>query len=134
MTPQEETLFRVLRILESRPDITQRELASRIKLSIGKTNYLLKALIGKGAVKIDNFKKSDAKLRKLIYLLTPAGLSLRLHLTQDYLARMEIQYEALKVEIEALKSETVRYYHTDGSSEYRGSAPGAPRQRRAAGG
>jgi len=105
MTPKEEAQFRVLRILETHPDITQRELAERIGLSVGKTNYLLKALIEKGAVKIDNFRKSESKLRKLAYLLTPTGLSLRLQLTQDYLCRVQKQYEALKAEIIALEAE-----------------------------
>ena len=105
MTPQEEARFRVLRILEKNPDITQRELAEQMGLSLGKTNYLLNALLDKGAIKMENFRRSDSKLKKMAYLLTPAGISDRIHLTQSYLARKQVEYEALKAEIESLQQE-----------------------------
>ena len=103
---QEEVHFRVLRILEKSPEITQRELAEQVGLSLGKTNYLLNALIDKGAIKIKNFRKSETKLKKIAYLLTPEGISLRLRLTQSYLECKQLEYDALKAEIESLQRES----------------------------
>lgn len=107
MTPQQQAHFRVLQILGEHPEINQRDLAQRLGVSLGKTNYLLNALIEKGWIKIGNFQRSDEKLRKIAYLLTPAGIRQRIHLTQGYLARKEAEYEALKVEIAALRRQAV---------------------------
>ena len=103
MTPQQQAHFRVLQILGEYPEINQRELAQRLGVSLGKTNYLLSALIEKGWIKIGNFRRSESKLKKVAYLLTPAGIRHRVRLTQGYLARKEAEYEALKAEIEALR-------------------------------
>ena len=65
------------------------------------------SLINKGAVKIGNFQRGDNKLNKIAYLLTPSGLSERLHLTQRYLARKKAEYEALRAEIEALEKDEI---------------------------
>ena len=103
MTPQEQAHFRVLQILGEHPEINQRELAQRLGVSLGKTNYLLNALIEKGWIKIGNFRRSESKLRKVAYLLTPAGIRHRIRLTGAYLARKEAEYDALKAEIDALR-------------------------------
>ncbi len=103
MNPQEQAHFRVLQILSEHPEINQRDLAQRLGVSLGKTNYLLNALIEKGWIKIGNFRRSESKLKKIAYLLTPAGMRQRIRLTQGYLARKEAEYEALKTEIEALR-------------------------------
>ena len=103
MTPQQQAHFRVLQILGEHPDINQRELAQRLGVSLGKTNYLLNALIEKGWIKLGNFQRSESKLKKFGYLLTPAGIRHRVRLTQGYLARKEAEYESLKAEIESLR-------------------------------
>jgi len=103
MNPQQQAHFRVLQILTEHPEINQRDLAQRLGVSLGKTNYLLNALIEKGWIKIGNFRRSESKLKKVAYLLTPAGIHHRIRLTQGYLARKEAEYEALKAEIAALR-------------------------------
>lgn len=107
MTPNQEAHFRVLKALERNPDITQRELAAQLGLSLGKTNFLINALLDKGAIKMENFRRSDTKLKKIAYLLTPSGIAERLQLTQAYLERKRHEYEILRTEIETLEREAV---------------------------
>ena len=107
MTPEEQAHFRVLKAIEDNPDITQRELAERLGLSLGKTNFLINALLEKGAIKMENFRRSDTKLKKIAYLLTPSGIAERLRLTQGYLERKRHEYENLRAEIEALEQDTL---------------------------
>ncbi len=71
--PEEEAHFRVLQAVARQPDITQRELAEQLGLSLGKTNFLINALLEKGAIKMEGFRRSDTKLKKIAYLLTPSG-------------------------------------------------------------
>lgn len=101
---QEDTYFRVLRILEENPDLTQRELAAKLGVSVGGLNYCLKALMEKGLVKMQNFSQSKNKFG-YVYLLTPRGIAQRAALTRHFLQRKMEEYEALKAEIRALKSE-----------------------------
>src|SRR6266496_228838 len=103
MDRQQQAHFRVLQILAEHPELNQRGLAQQLGVSLGKTNYLLKALVEKGWIKIGNFRRSEAKLEKVAYLLTPSGIRHRMRLTQAYLARKEAEYEALKIEIERLR-------------------------------
>ncbi len=98
---QEDTYFRVMRILQENPDLTQRELAEKLGVSIGGLNYCLKALMDKGWVKMQNFQNSKNKF-KYVYLLTPQGIAERLALTSRFLDRKMQEYEALKAEIESL--------------------------------
>jgi len=108
MTPKEQAHFRILKIIGEEPQITQRQLADRLGISVGKANYLLKALAGKGLIKLGNLQHTqgvEAKLRKITYLLTPKGIRERINLTRNYLARMEAEYEALKAEVAALDRE-----------------------------
>ena len=99
-------LLELLRVLEQHPDYSQRELSAALGVSLGKTHYLLKALLGKGWVKAQNFKRSDNKLGYL-YILTPSGVSQRLRLTQAFLVRKEAEYKMLQNEIAALRKELV---------------------------
>ena len=99
---QEDTEFRVLRMLEAQPDATQRDLAENAGISVGALNYCLKALIAKGMVKMQNFSESRNKFG-YVYVLTPAGLSHRAALTQAFLKRKLAEYAALQQEIESLK-------------------------------
>ncbi len=102
---QEDTNFRVLRILQENPDLTQRELAEKLGVSVGGLNYCLNALIDKGWVKMQNFHQSKNKF-KYVYLLTPQGMSERMALTSRFLQRKKAEYEALKAEIESLSIES----------------------------
>lgn len=105
---QEETHFRIMRLLQDNPDLTQRELADRLGMSVGSLNYCLNALIDKGFVKMANFQKSKNKF-KYVYLLTPQGIAEKVALTSRFLKRKMQEYDALKLEIEALKSEVSEY-------------------------
>ena len=105
MHPEEEAHLRILKAFESNPDLTQRELAAQLGLSLGKTNFLINALLEKGAIKMENFRRSDTKLKKVAYLLTPAGIGERVRLTQAYLARKKSEFDALKAEIDLLERE-----------------------------
>ncbi len=98
---QEDTAFRVMRLLEKNPDLTQRELADRLGISLGGVNYCLKALIEKGFVMMKNFSNSKNKFG-YVYVITPRGLAERAALTQRFLKRKMGEYEALKAEIDAL--------------------------------
>jgi EPS-associated MarR family transcriptional regulator len=95
----------VLRLLESSPSRSQREVASELGMSLGKVNYLLKALLEKGFVKIQNFRNSSNK-RAYAYLLTPAGVAAKTDLTRRFLERKIAEYDALKLEIERLRQES----------------------------
>jgi len=98
---QEDTYFRVMRILHENPDITQRELAKKLGVSIGGLNYCLKALVERGWVKMQNFQNSKKKF-KYVYLLTPQGIAEKVKLTSCFIERKKQEYEALKAEIESL--------------------------------
>lgn len=104
-TLQDESLLRVMRTLEANPNLSQRELAERLDISLGKTNYCLKALLDKGLIKMQNFRNSRNKLA-YAYLLTPAGVAAKTALTARFLKRKMAEYEALKQEIEELKRES----------------------------
>ena len=84
--------------------MTQRQIAKELGLSLGKTNYVVRALIDKGWVKLSNFKRSDNKLG-YIYILTPEGISEKTILAQNFLKRKSEEYNRLKQEIEILKNE-----------------------------
>jgi EPS-associated MarR family transcriptional regulator len=101
---QEETHLRIMRILQDNPDLTQRELAKALGMSVGGLNYCLNALIEKGFVKMGNFQKSKNKF-KYVYLLTPKGVAEKVALTSRFLKRKMEEYDALKVEIEGLRAE-----------------------------
>ena len=100
----EDKYFRLMRILEATPDISQREMAKVLGVSFGCINYCLNALIDKGLVKIQNFNQNQNKFG-YVYLLTPNGLAEKASLTGNFLKRKMEEYEALKVEIETLRSE-----------------------------
>lgn len=100
----QDSAVALLRLLEAHPEYSQRQLAVELGVSLGKTHYLLKALLAKGWVKAQNFQRSDRKLGYL-YVLTPAGIRHRLHLTQSFLARKEREYVALRSQISALRKD-----------------------------
>ena len=94
----------LLRLLSEKPDLSQRELSRALGLSLGKTHYVLHALLDKGLVKVRNFKRNGNKLA-YAYLLTPAGLKAKLSLTRRFLAHKESEFEQLQATIAALRAE-----------------------------
>jgi len=100
----QEIHLKVLRHLEAHPDVTQRELAQHLGISLGKANYCLKALIDKGWVKANNFKNSKNKAA-YAYLLTPSGLEQKAKITLRFFAKKMQEYEQLKQEIKELERE-----------------------------
>ena len=104
MPPDEEAHLRILKIVSEKPDISQRQLAVRLGISLGKTNFLIKALLEKGLIKAGNFRRAENKLEYL-YLLTPKGVGEKVRLTHAFLIRKEAEYEVLRAEILALKRE-----------------------------
>jgi EPS-associated MarR family transcriptional regulator len=94
-----------MRILQENPDLTQRELAEKLGVSLGGINYCLSSLKEKGWVKMQNFAKSKNKFG-YVYVLTPSGVAEKATLTSRFLKRQMAEYEALKVEIEALQEKS----------------------------
>jgi len=101
---QEDTYFRVMRLLDENPDLTQRELAERLGISVGGLHYCLKALMQKGLVKMRNFAHSKNKFG-YVYVLTPSGMAEKAAMTHRFLRRKIEEYESLKAEIDALKQD-----------------------------
>src|SRR4051794_39668142 len=92
-TDQEK--LELMRALDAQPRASQRELASSLGMSLGKANYVLRALIEKGLIKAENYKNSKNKLAYL-YVLTPSGMATKAELTRHFLARKVKEYEALR--------------------------------------
>ena len=101
---QEETHFKVMRLLDEDPSISTREIARRVRISNGAAHYCVTALVDKGFVKLKNFARSKTKA-KYIYELTPRGIRAKAALTVSFLERKRHEYEDLKMEIERLESE-----------------------------
>ncbi len=101
---REDTHFRVLRLLQKNPEMSQRNLAEEVGVSVGGIHYVLNALIDKGLVKLGNFTAAEDK-RRYAYILTPKGIARKAVLTRAFLVRKMEEYEALKAEIDALSSE-----------------------------
>lgn len=104
MPPSEVSHLQLLKLIERSPGLSQRELSRELGVSLGKTHYLLRALVEKGWVKANNFRRNDNKLA-YAYLLTPMGVREKLRMTRDYLRRKEIEYETIVAEIDLLRSE-----------------------------
>lgn len=104
MTPQ-ELPYHLLCLLTHEPAASQRSLAERFGVSLGKVNYCLKALVDKGLVKAGNFRRSDNKIA-YAYVLTPDGLEEKSRLTRAFLQRKLLEFELLQKEIEMLRRES----------------------------
>jgi len=96
-----ETELEILQKLEENPQLTQRQIAEHLGLSLGKINYLIKALLGKGLIKVNNFRRSDNKIGYL-YLLTPEGIDEKRKLTLLFLQRKSEEFDKLKKEIQRM--------------------------------
>ena len=99
-----EINYKILKILESNPNLSQREMAEELGVSLGKTNYVLKALINRGFIKLNNFRKSNNKLG-YAYKLTPSGISRKSLLAKRFLQNKIEEFNSLQIEIEKLKKE-----------------------------
>ena len=96
--------YTLLKMLKDNPEMTQRQLSKEMDLSLGKTNYLIHALMDKGWVKLTNFRRSNNKIGYL-YVITPKGITEKGILAKNFLERKSAEYFKLKNEIEILKSE-----------------------------
>ena len=96
--------YRILQLIEAQPDISQRQLAKALGVSLGKTHYLLRALLEKGLVKAGNFRRSEDKLA-YAYILTAEGVAARLDMARAFLVRKEAEYLQIRQEIESLRHE-----------------------------
>ena len=103
----DERHFKVLRLLAHNPDMSQRELASELGVSLGAINHCVRGLIEKGWVKLERFQRNPRKSGYL-YVLTPKGITAKARLTANFLKRKLDEYDALEREIAALKSEVER--------------------------
>ncbi len=103
----EELRYKLLKLLGPNPRLSQRELASELGMSLGKANYCVRALIDKGWIKAANFKNSRNKIAYM-YLLTPHGIEEKARLTTRFLQIKIREYEALKDEIEQIRTEAAR--------------------------
>jgi len=103
----DEVRYRLLRLLESNPRLTQRELARELGMSLGRTNYCLQSLIEKGWIKASNFKNSRNKIAYM-YLLTPRGIERKTQVTLRFLKRKLEEYETLRAEIERIRQDAER--------------------------
>lgn len=101
---QEDTRFRVLRLLQENPEMSQRELANAVGVSAGGMHYLLNALIDKGLLQLGSFTAAEDK-RRYAYVLTPKGIKEKSLITGRFLQRKLAEYEALKAEIELLQDD-----------------------------
>jgi EPS-associated MarR family transcriptional regulator len=105
--PKEDVRFRVLRLLADNPEISQRELARSVGISLGSAHYCLSALADAGLVKLQNFSAAKDK-RRYAYILTPAGFAEKTSLAHQFLRRKRAEYRALRDEIESLQDELGR--------------------------
>jgi EPS-associated MarR family transcriptional regulator len=114
---ENEEALRIFREISRSPEVTQRELSSRLGISLGKVNFLINALIQKGFVKVENFKKSSSK-SKYLYCLTPSGIEEKSRMTYHFLKRKMREYEHLELEIRQLREE-VRESGVDSGEQVR---------------
>jgi EPS-associated MarR family transcriptional regulator len=104
----DEMRYKVMRLVEANPRMSQRDLARELGISLGKANYCLQALVRKGLIKATNFKNSHNKAAYM-YLLTPRGLESKATLAMKYLQIKVREYEALRLEIEDVRREAERH-------------------------
>jgi len=101
---REDVQFRILRLLQENPEMSQRDLAKAVGVSTGGIHYVLSALVDKGMLKLGNFTAAADK-RRYAYVLTPKGIAAKAKLTRNFLLRKMAEYEALKAEIEGVRAE-----------------------------
>lgn len=104
----DEVRFKLLKLLEANPKMSQREVARELGISVGKVNYCLKALVQKGWLKATNFKNSKNKVAYM-YFLTPRGIEEKAGVTARFLQRKVREYEELRIDIERIRKEVSRH-------------------------
>jgi EPS-associated MarR family transcriptional regulator len=104
----DEMRYKLMRVLQDNPAMSQRDLARELGVSLGRINYCLQALVQKGLVKAKNFSNSRNKAAYM-YLLTPRGIEHKANLTVRFLKAKTQEYEALRIEIEEMRSEVNRH-------------------------
>ena len=109
---QDEIAYKLLKLVQEDPHLSQREIAKQMGISLGKANYCIKSLIDKGYIKAKNFYKSDTK-GAYMYILTPTGWDEKARVTYRFLQRKMDEYEEIQQEIERLKSETEHLSNPD---------------------
>src|SRR2546429_2491289 len=114
----DEVRYRILKYISENPNASQRQLARELGVSVGKVNYCLRALIGKGLLKMRNFQNNQDKSAYL-YVLTPKGIEEKIKVTYDFLRRKISEYDLLSKEIELLSAE-VRGLDAQGLSKANG--------------
>src|SRR3990167_493740 len=107
-----EKILSIFKELEQNPTLTQRAIAQKLKISLGKVNYFINALIDKGIIEAKNFKNSKNKLGYM-YLLTPQGIRIKFQLIQQFLAWKTLEHEKLTVELEVYKSMLLAYQNAE---------------------
>jgi EPS-associated MarR family transcriptional regulator len=100
----DEYRYKIFKLVEAHPEISQRELARELGISLGKANFCMKALIEKGLLKAGNFRNSKNKMA-YVYKLTPKGIEEKTNVTMRFLKQKMTEYESLKSEIEFLRQE-----------------------------
>ncbi|WP_417592011.1 MarR family EPS-associated transcriptional regulator [Parasphingorhabdus sp.] len=100
----EDVRYRLLKLLENNPDMSQRDLAKAVGIGLGSVNYCVKALVDRGLIKLGNFSSTRNK-RGYAYILTPKGMSEKTFLAGRFLQRKKIEYETIKAEIRSLQTE-----------------------------
>jgi EPS-associated MarR family transcriptional regulator len=103
-SPEREEVLNLLREIKKTPEMTQRELSSRLGISLGKVNFLINALIRKGVIKVHNFKNSNNK-KAYLYYITPKGFEEKARITYYFLKRKIKEYEQLERDIKQLEQE-----------------------------
>ena len=101
---KEDARFRVLRLLEAHPEISQRKLAGKVGVSTGSIHYLLHTLVKRGLVEVENFEASSGR-RRYAYILTPKGIAEKIGVAGPFLARKIAEHKVLKDEIAELEFE-----------------------------
>lgn len=101
---REDAQFRILRLLQDNPEMSQRDLAAAVGVSTGGMHYVLSALLEKGLIKLGNFTAAEDK-RRYAYVLTRKGIATKTELTRRFLLRKMEEYETLKAEIEEVRGE-----------------------------
>ncbi len=100
----DELHYKIIKLVEGNPNISQRELAKQLGVSLGKANYCLKAIMKVGLIKIRNFRNNQNKL-SYAYILTPKGIEQKAAITARFLKSKQKDYDELKKEIETLKKD-----------------------------
>jgi EPS-associated MarR family transcriptional regulator len=103
----DEYRYKILKMIEANPEISQRELAGHLGISLGKTNFCLKALVQVGLIKVNNFRNNKNKMAYM-YILTPKGIEEKASITVRFLKSKTEEYKALQTMIEELRSEVVK--------------------------